>query len=504
MNTPPDVEPIEEAVDEAASATARGYSITKLFRGAALYSVSDITLKALGFILVPIYTRALDPSDYGIVAFAQATIQLLSPLIGFGLISSLPILYYAYEDEQRRRLVSSIVNFVLLSGLVMTLALALFTKPVFDSIAGDVPFSPYILLAIFITYATALEFIPLNILNMQDRAGRYTLYALGVGLLGVALNLLLVVALDLGAKGVLYASLISGVVAMIAAAFVVRGLWRAVIDRSMLRETLRIALPTLPHAFSGTFVRFADRLFLIGGTTLAVTGVYSLAVTFSAVALMVLGGLTTALNPLFYRRANEDDATLPHDWARISSLFALAAAIVGLGVALVGADAIRILTPESYHGAIDVLPILVVGQLLTAAYWMFSPPIGYTRKMWTYPASSFPGVAATVALNVLLIPHLEDTGAALAVVGSALVQVAIFGYFSQRFYPIPYEKRRLLVLLTLTLLAFAVGHTVSEPIGLSIAVKLAAIAALPVALLLTGFFDRDELARARALVRRTA
>jgi hypothetical protein len=31
-------------------------------------------------------------------------IQLVSPLIGFGLVSSIPILYYAYDDEQRRRL----------------------------------------------------------------------------------------------------------------------------------------------------------------------------------------------------------------------------------------------------------------------------------------------------------------------------------------------------------------------------------------------------------------
>ena len=498
------LEPIEEAVEEAAAATARGYSVRRLFRGAALYSVSDLTLKALGFFLVPLYTRALSPSEYGIVSFAQATIQLLSPMIGLGLISALPVLYYAYEDEQRRRMVSSVVNFVLLSGLVMTLALALFSEPAFAAIAGDIAFRPYILLAIFITYVTALDFIPLNILNMQDRPGRYTLYSLGIGLLGIGLTLLLVIGLDLGAEGVLYANLGAGVVGMVGAGVVVRRLWRPLIDRSMLREIFHISLPALPHAFSGTFMRFADRLFLVGGTTLAITGVYSLAVTFSSVVLMVLGGITTALNPLFYRRANDGDETLPHDWARLASLFALAGAIVGLAIALLGSDAILLLTPASYHGAVDVLPLLVVGQLLTAAYWLFSPPIGFRRKMWAYPVSSFPGVAATVVLNLLLVPALTDVGAALAVVGSAFVQVAIFGWLSQRHYPIPYEWRRLLVLLVLTLLAFAAGRAISDPVVLSLAIKVAVLFMLPLALLAAGFFDAGELARLKAYVRRAA
>ena len=487
--------------DEPGAPTARGYSVRGLFNRAALYSFSDVALKSIGFFLIPIYTRVLTPSDYGIVAFCQATVQMISPLIGFGLISALPILYYAYEDEQRRRLVSSIINFVLLSGLVMTLALTLFSEPVFDSVAGDVPFSPFVVLALLISYSTALEFIPLNILNMQDRAGRYTLYSLGLGLLSVGLTLLLVVALDLGAEGALYATLMATTAGMVGAGFVVRGLWKPMIDRSILRETFAVALPALPHAFSSAFLRFADRIFLVGGTTLAITGVYSLAVTFSSVALLVLGGITTALNPLFYRRANADDETLPGDWARITSLFGLAAAMVGLSIALLGGEAIRVLTPESYHGAIDILPLLVLGQLFTAAYWLFSPPIGYRRKMWTYPASSFPGVATAIGLNILLIPVFEGTGAALALAGSALVQAAIFGWFSQRYYPIPYEKRRLATLALLTAACFAVGYTVDDPLGLSVAVKLATIAALPAALAAAGFFDPGELTPVRRLLR---
>ena len=139
--------------------------------GAGLYSISDITLKTLGFFLVPLYTSVLTPTDYGIVGFAQAVIQILSPLVGLSLISSLPVLFYAYDDEERRRLISTVVNFMLLSGLVTTLALIFFSEPVFDEIAPDVAFHPYVLLALITIFVTTMEFIPLNIFNMRDQPG---------------------------------------------------------------------------------------------------------------------------------------------------------------------------------------------------------------------------------------------------------------------------------------------------------------------------------------------
>ena len=78
-----------------------------------------------------------------------------------------------------------------------------------------------------------------------------------------------------------------------------------------------------------------------------------------------------------------------------------------------------------------------VGQLLFATYWMFSPAIGYRRKMWAVPAASFPAVAVNLALNATLVPRFAGTGAAIALVASGAVQLTLFGYLSQRFFPIP-------------------------------------------------------------------
>src|SRR5690554_7067562 len=47
------------------------YSVKKVLKGASMYSLGDVLVKASGFFLIPLYTRVLTPADYGIVGYLQ-------------------------------------------------------------------------------------------------------------------------------------------------------------------------------------------------------------------------------------------------------------------------------------------------------------------------------------------------------------------------------------------------------------------------------------------------
>ena len=102
-------------------APTAGYSLRALLRSSVLYLSGDLGLKLISFFMVPIYTRTLTPDDYGIIGFASSLINVLSPIVGLGLISSLPVLYYSYHGEERSRLISSTVNFTFLYSLAITI-----------------------------------------------------------------------------------------------------------------------------------------------------------------------------------------------------------------------------------------------------------------------------------------------------------------------------------------------------------------------------------------------
>ena len=52
----------------------------ELLKDALAYGTSSIVQKLIGFLLIPLYTRHLDPSDYGILAMLmilQASVEAL-------------------------------------------------------------------------------------------------------------------------------------------------------------------------------------------------------------------------------------------------------------------------------------------------------------------------------------------------------------------------------------------------------------------------------------------
>ena len=277
------------------------------------------------------------------------------------------------------------------------------------------------------------------------------------------------------------------------------------VDRDKIKALLHLSLPTLPHLFCSTLGRFADRFFLAGVVGLAATGFYSLAMNISTLILLVMGGVTTALNPMFYRRANQQDETLPADWARLSTLVIFGAAWVSLGLAVMGSELVHLLAPPKYYDTIPLLPVLALGQAVTMLYWLLAPGISHTRKTWVYPLASFPAMAVNLLLNAVLVPRFGGMGAAWAMVVSATTQTLIFGYFSRRFFPVAYEYRQIGKVVILSAALFAVSKLPFLAVfWVGLVFKPFLLACLPLGLLAGGFFSTQEIQAGKRFVRKLA
>lgn len=488
------------AGDVDAGLAPRGYSLRHVLRHSALYSVSDFVLKLIGFFLVPLYTRAMSPEDYGIIGYTTALTQILSPVLSLGLIGTMPMLYYAYTARAREELISTIINFALVYACGMTVLLTVLA-PLSSRISPEVPTS-YVLLAIWALFFSIFYFVPLGLFNMEERPVAYSAYSIALSLFSVGANIVLVLVLRMGARGALWAALASGVAGFVVALFSVRRYYRPVLHWGKLGAVLALAIPVLPHLFSGTLLKFADRLFLTSQVTLSATGIYSLAMTLASILPIALGGAYAAMNPLFLRRANAQDPGLAADWARLCSLFAAATAMLGLALVIGGPYLVRWMTPPSYHGAGAVLPVLVAGQALTALYWMMSPPIAYTRRTWIYAAASIPAVVLNLVLNAALVPRYGEMGAAWAMTFTSGLHFAIGVSLTHRYFPIPYQYMQLgkVVLLVAAALGLSRAWNPEGPLAAAV-FGAAVLMVLPGGLFGWRFFERAELDAAKRFAR---
>src|SRR5690554_1698855 len=76
------------------------YSVKKVLKGASMYSLGDVLVKASGFFLIPLYTRVLTPADYGIVGYLQVFSGFLVVVLGFGFYGAQTRYYYEHRDDE--------------------------------------------------------------------------------------------------------------------------------------------------------------------------------------------------------------------------------------------------------------------------------------------------------------------------------------------------------------------------------------------------------------------
>ena len=69
------------------------------------YATANIARRAVGFLMLPIYTRYLTPADYGVVGLLTFALALFEPIFGARLARAIPKFYLEVTDARSKRAV---------------------------------------------------------------------------------------------------------------------------------------------------------------------------------------------------------------------------------------------------------------------------------------------------------------------------------------------------------------------------------------------------------------
>ena len=89
--------------------------IRNLFRNLAIYGFGDVATSIVSLLLLPIYTRYLTPSDYGVIAMLLTIEAVAKVLFRWGVDTAFMRLYYDCADQPARQRLASTIFFFLLA-----------------------------------------------------------------------------------------------------------------------------------------------------------------------------------------------------------------------------------------------------------------------------------------------------------------------------------------------------------------------------------------------------
>ena len=474
--------------------------LKRLVTSLAAYQVADVVSKFIAVLLLPVYTRYISPSGYGVVELLANGVIFISILVRFGMIEAFLRFYFSDEDQERRdALARQATAFMLVATTIVAAALAGAAVPLSRLILGHRDATTFLIAVLGLWTFTNLE-LAYALLRVDERLRAYTLASLiNVGVT-VAASVVLVVALGLGARGLLLGN-------YGASTLVLLGLWWTLRRRLLPRRTgaerlpllLRFGLPTVPAEASVYALSIVDRFYIYHDRSPALAGLYSIAVKLAGAVAFLVRAFQYAWPPLAY--SVTDDAEATRLYGLVTTYYALISGWVVAGLALLGRWLLRLLTTHAFYGAYRALPWLALGWALYGLWVVFLVIAGRAKITTRNFPASLAGLLGNVALLIALVPPLGIAGAGIALCGAYAVMLAVMHVLTRRAFTVAFEWRRLAQLVVVMGGVAVAGDLLLPTHGaLGLLTRAAAFLAIPPLLYFTGFAHRQELGKLRVAI----
>jgi O-antigen/teichoic acid export membrane protein len=481
-----------------------GY-LRRLASTGAAYTAASIISKLIAVALLPLYTRFLSPADYGAAEVMFAAVVAASIVIRLGVIEALLRFYYK-TDEVPDRVVATSFASLFWAGTISALVLMPFAGPISNALLGTTD-AELARVAIAGLWVLTLSEYLLTLFRLDERARAFFTVTMLSVCLTIPVTIVLVVGFDLGAIGLLLGSFGTGAAVVLGLIAYHRRRLSLIPDVPLFRRMMRFGLPTMPAELSLYSLSFVDRIIIARSLGLAEAGLYSIAIKVSQSVNVLVRGFQLAFPPLAYSITDDDEAR--NAYSAVVTWFVVVMAGVVTTIWLTAPWIVRIIAAPEFFDAQEAVGPVAAGTALYALYMVLLVVLGRTgRTEFNFPAT-LAGVGSNIGLNLLLVPVWGIVGAGVSLVISYAVVLVLMYAFTQRLFPVPYEWLRLAKVIGSAALMISIGVLFVPDDGLAaLALRLLLIAAVPVAMVATRFFSREEweyvklLARPRELASR--
>lgn len=434
----------------------------KVLENSFFYVFSSLLVRAIGFLLLPVYTLFLSPEDYGITNLVNNFIQVTTFIIAFSLYSA-AIRFYVDFKEDKERLKSfygTIITFIIISGSFF-LSFSLIIRYTISTLFFEgINFYPIVFIALVSMTFISLHTMHQSILQGIQQGKKLTIINLTVFGLTIILKLYFIGILRLGAVGFLLAQLIINVAYFIFMIYDLNKneLFKLTIDFRILRESLKYSIPLMPHNLSTKVASFVSRVFINVSGSLVSVGLYSVAMHFGNLIDVIQTSVNKAFQPWFYEMMSWNDPKSRKDAVDLSYSLLIFYSFIYMVIGLFSQEVVILMTNEQYLMAWTVIPILIVGFSVKSIYYFFVNIVMYYKQAARILfLATITGSFVDIILAYFLVSIYGIHGAAIAFALAKIVVVCIVVLISKRFDNVGYKVTKMLSIILPSLFFMGVG-----------------------------------------------
>ena len=397
--------------------TTRG-RFGKLFSDTVILAIGTFGSKLLVFLLMPLYTALLSPSQYGTAELITGTANLIMPFACVGITSG--IFRFAAEKGTDREGVFSSGMVLLGAGLCGTVLLGAV------ALCIGAAWRTEILLVVLYVLAADLQAVCAQYVRAVDRTRLFAVQGILNTLVTVGFNILFLMAFDLGVTGYVLSTVVGN---LLTTAFLVVSarLWRVFrlshVSRTAMRELFRFSLPMVPTTICWLITDLSDRYLVSWFCGEAVNGVYSAAYKIPTIVNLVSGIFMQAWQfSAVVQSADGEECS--RFYSQVFRGFLSVIVIGSGGLILLSPWLCRLLLNSAYHEAWRYMPTLLCSAALESVVSFLASVYMVRKKSMHSFLTAVAGTGLNLLLNFLFIPRTGTFGGALGAAIATLIGYA--------------------------------------------------------------------------------
>ena len=405
------------------------------------YSLINVLNASIPFILLPILTTYLSPSDYGTLSLFQLLMLISTPIILMNTQGLLTIEYSQLSFTEFQNLVSSIVLISIFGFLFLEVLFFIFERYILYYF--HVPQEYLYFIPLFILLQAIPIIIPI-IFQAKKEPINFGKYKISMSIVNISLTLLFVLVFSYGWEGRLFGIVGSfGLFTLIGFIILIKlKLLKLKICIVSIKKSLAFGVPLIPHSIAGVFLIMSDRVFLVNMLSESSVGIYSVAFQISSVVTILFGSINQAWAPNLFEKLNQNPSMIEKKEI-VKTTYKIMLLMFGITVIslFVLPYIFDIFIDESYSEGKYIMDYIIIAFLFQGFYYMVTNYIFYSKKTHLLSYITFSTLIIVFISNFILIGLYGIIGAAYTMIIIWILFFFVTWLVSNRVYPMPWRLK---------------------------------------------------------------
>ena len=417
-----------------------------LIKSIFFYSLPIIISSIASLVSIPLITKSISVSDYGLLEFIILTIDLVYIILCLEFEQALAI--YINEDNKNKSKIFSTCFNINLIFIILFIFLINFINYFFSF----VEFNLLIIISIFLFFTCGTKVLK-NLLRYTSLTKFYSFISIFISANIFILN---IIAFLYGILN-LYNILLILAIAHCFGAFVIffkidKNLYKKKIYINYFKKFIIFSLPLIPGSILNFLNTFVDRYIISIFLDFNNLGYFSLAFKVCSITSLLFVGISLTISPIIYKNLKNANAV-----KSFISFFLQIVIIISLlfwiYLSLFSEELVLLLSTSEFIKSSDII-FFLLPSVIIINLWSFFPGIIIKKKTIYILFINLFSLILNIVFSLFLINHFGLKGVAISTSLSAFIAISLNAFISQKYFKLIFKTKTLLIYLFLIVINY--------------------------------------------------